>query len=105
MNIEQQMKILEYHICKLFPASPIWANRDLIMITFGHQFEPFGRASETWESVWSVELPYVHAMYRLSDNIWRKTESDIPAMFFGKELSTALNLAVRFMIEAKPEAK
>lgn len=40
---------------------------ELIKLSFSQEFEPHGRASETWEDVWHLELPTIPSYWISSD--------------------------------------
>jgi hypothetical protein len=86
-------------------TAPEHDGHTLINITCGVGFEPFGLASETWESVWMLELPLILHHWR-STKGWRlgSNLSRSDCMYFaGKTLEEVLVKADHFLSEMAEE--
>jgi hypothetical protein len=64
----------------------------------GVGFEPHGRASETWEVYWQIELPKT-PWYWKSTNGWVKGNPNVHMKFHEKTLEGALAKALTFLQE------
>ncbi len=74
---------------------PTVANKDFIQIECRSQFEPHGRASETWETIWKLHLPHTqgHSKYITG---WQPLAVEKCQSFKGRTLNAVLNKAVAF---------
>ena len=69
------------------------------------EFEPFGRASETWDPVWQVELCGIRRRWRSLRNGWLPCETQDNMVFKGETLEQALGDAVRFARELRAQGR
>jgi hypothetical protein len=69
-----------------------------LTIECDNQFEPHGKASETWELVYTVTLNRLSA-YWLSTIGWRKSEpkTPMPMVFKGRTIADCLERAYKFV--------
>ena len=66
-------------------------------------FEGHGRASEAWETHWTVGLPHVCA-YWYSTTGWRKCPEVRPMSFHSETLEGCLSQVVKFLLDVpKPD--
>lgn len=81
-------------------CGPQTHNRKLIEIECKSEFEPHGRASETWEPIWYLRLlPFKH--HSRSTTGWRVGTVDNPITFKGRTLDEALMRAIQFLKECE----
>ena len=80
-------------------CSPRWSDKDLLVVTFGYGFEPHGRASETFEEVWRIELPYVQAMLQSTQG-WKPCVPGVKASSSGRTLEEAAFRIMDFLHQA-----
>lgn len=81
------------------PLSPKWSEKNLVVIRYRYEFEPFGKASENWEEVWYLNLPFVQFMW-LSVDGWRNGKEGISMTFKGRSLFDVCQSARNFLTEA-----
>ena len=75
-----------------------------IKISCTTEFEPHGRASETWEVVWFLELLNVPWRWKSTKEGWIEPEGVVghPCMNFkGRTLDDVLTKAINFLKEIK----
>ena len=65
-------------------------------------FEPHGRASETWEVEWVLTLPQIPHHWRSTAG-WRKGTTDAPIRFQGRTATNVIARAISFLEEAAAE--
>ena len=75
-------------------------DKTFVKIECGTEFEPHGRASETWEVWWRLTLIGVH-WHWLSTKGWVKGTSDKDMDFFGSSMENVMDRAIRFLKECK----
>ena len=73
-------------------------NEEFIYITCGQEFEPWGLATETWETVWSLTLCQVPIHWK-SVNGLVLGYTNLPMRFSGKTLNSIIGQAVLFLEE------
>ena len=96
MNITLEDLWKELHRNKIyFPSYTLVQN--CISITAAYEFEPYGRASETWEIIWRLTLPCV-AYYWKSTAGWKKGEGK-GMEFKGRTSQEVIDKAFQFMKE------
>lgn len=83
-------------------GGPLSDGVDLVKIKCSYEFEPFGRASETWELMWRLDLPTVQAYWR-SVVGYRTCDEGLHPHFTGHTLEEVVNEAVVFLKEC-PES-
>ncbi len=44
--------------------SPLYTDKKIIDIQCRIEYEPFGYASDTWEEMWELKLPYVQSYWK-----------------------------------------
>ena len=76
------------------------STNDVVTIRCGYDFEPHGRASETWEDAWSIMLHTVPYYWRATDG-WRVGMPSVVVRFRGRTESEAKAKAIEY-IEAAP---
>lgn len=74
-------------------------DKTFIKIECGTEFEPHGRASETWEVWWRLTLLGV-PWYWLSTKGWRKGTSNKDMDFFDSDLDKVMDRAIKFLKES-----
>lgn len=74
----------------------------LVNIYCSYEFEPFGKASETWELMWRLDLPTVQAYWK-STTGWRLCNKGLHPHFTGRMLDDVVQEAISFLKEC-PEA-
>lgn len=84
--------------------SPTYHDQDLLVIKCRCGFEPHGRASETWEMVWRVELPFVQSCWRSTEG-WRARKSGLSMKFCGRTLYEAMMKLCDFLADMVNEGK
>jgi hypothetical protein len=74
-----------------------WGDLSLISLTMSYEFEPHGRASETWDIIWRVNLPSV-PYYWKSTKGWQRGHEEMRGMWFrGETAQQALKEALAFV--------
>ncbi len=70
-----------------------------LTIECDNQFEPHGRASETWELVYRVTLNRITAYYLSTTTGWEKSKAKIPRpmVFKGVTIAQCLEKAYKFV--------
>lgn len=81
-------------------AGPHMHDQSAYRITYHIDFEPHGRASETWEYDWILELPWCYHHYHHMREGWKKGRNDHMATFHARSLQKVLRAATEFLIEA-----
>jgi hypothetical protein len=76
--------------------TPLYQNKDFLRIRCYCDFEPFGRASETWEEVWELVLPQ-HSSYWFSAGNWHKYNSNAHMYFEDRSLDAVISRAIVFL--------
>jgi hypothetical protein len=72
-----------------------------VLISCGNEFEPHGRASETWELIWRLSLVKIpHHWYSTKDG-WVPGTGKLPMRFEGRSMSECLQKALMFLDEWK----
>lgn len=69
---------------------------DSIRIRCFSEFEPHGRASETWEEVWVIELPYCQYFWKSTIG-FKKGKEGLHASFKGKTFEEVEKRAIEFL--------
>lgn len=70
----------------------------LYRIECNSEFEPHGRASETWEIVYTVTLPDTEFFYKLTDGYHKSDSKIIGPVFEHKTLVGALTAARDYLV-------
>lgn len=83
-------------------CSPSTDGKEFIRLSCQVDFEPHGRASETWEVVWFLTLPQIPHHWR-STSGWRKGTTDAPIQFKGRTATRVIARAISFLEEAAAE--
>lgn len=86
-----------------FPLSPTHHDKDLLIVKYRCEFEPHGRASETWEGVWQVILPRVQEMMLWGAKApyeWRPRRPGKPMMIEGEYLEEVAAKTMFFLRDA-----
>jgi hypothetical protein len=84
--------------------NPKYHGQDLIRIRCYNDFEGHGRASETWEEHWQLELPQ-HQYYWKSTKGWRMGKRGITMTFHGRTFDECIKKAVSFLTNVGEEAR
>lgn len=71
-------------------------NASLFKLEARSAFEPFGRASETWEIEWRLELPMIQS-YWMSATGWRSRNPGIVMEFRGPTANGVIQQAMSFL--------
>lgn len=85
-------------INKIYGVPP---DTDFIKITGSYKFEPHGKASETWEEIWTLELPLIPAHWKNTNKEWIKCNTDSSQTFTGRTHDEVFKKAVSFLLEFK----
>lgn len=72
--------------------------RDILKLYLRSEFEPHGRASETFEFVWRLELGTI-PFHWLSTTGWQKGNTDKPMSFEGRSATEVIAKAKAFCKE------
>lgn len=81
--------------------SPLYQGVSFFVIECRCEFEPFGRASETWEEIWRVTLPLYPWMWKNTNNEWVVGSGNQSMYFEGKNLDVTVSRAISFLREYK----
>jgi hypothetical protein len=81
----------------LAPGRSIVDSAPLMKLELRYEFEPHGRASETWEDVWVLTLPHVHPHWKGISTWMRCGENAIGPMSFKGTLSYVMAYATDFL--------
>lgn len=82
--------------------SPMMDNREWYVLKKRCEFEPHGRASETWETIWYLELPWCNHYWR-STTGWRAGNPVVHAVIKGRTLKVTLERAIAFLKETREQ--
>lgn len=74
-----------------------------IQLTCTCDFEPHGRASETWEMVWTLEIPLVQHHWRNVRDEWIRGSNNAPMRFRGRYPYDVIREAIEFMKELRAQ--
>lgn len=77
-------------------ANPGTQGKELIRVSCGCEFEGFGRASESWDLVWTLTLVQVRHHWRATDG-WRIGTNQTPMTFKGHDDAEVLKAALQFL--------
>lgn len=80
------------------PCSPTTSGKEFIKVVCGVDFEPHGRASETWEIVWKLTLPQIPLHWK-STTGWRPGTADKSMFFSGRTFNDVVQQAISFLKE------
>ena len=75
-----------------------WTERDEFDIKFRQKFEPWGRASETFEDIWTIEFLNI-----FNCDIYKGTSLDANLSFTGHTFLEVINIAKYFFIKYNEE--
>lgn len=85
--------------------TPSYHDAKFIILTCGQTFEGHGRASETWELYWTLQLPHIKWYSKYTDG-WRVGDGMWPMSFHGRTALDVIQKAIRFLEECpKPEER
>ena len=90
-------------LLKILP-SPANDGKEFIKVSCGVGFEPHGRASETWEIYWKLELPEI-PLYWKSTKGWKKHDGSRYMIFYGRTFDIVVARAVKFIKTLAQETK
>jgi hypothetical protein len=82
--------------------NPMTDGVDAYTITKHMDFEPNGKASETWEYVWFLTFPWCRYYWR-STTGWRLGTSQNPIKFQAASLQLVIRRATMFLMEISQE--
>jgi hypothetical protein len=94
--MEELIKELGLH----YECAPKNHGKDFIVIKCSCEFEPHGRATETWELLWTLELPQIPWHVKLITG-WKKGKTNLPMRFSGRTLDSVIKKAITFAKESK----
>jgi len=81
-----------------YKCAPVNQGKDFINIKCSCEFEPHGRATETWELLWTLELPQIPYHIKLITG-WKKGKTDSCMRFKGRTLDEVIKRAIIFAKE------
>lgn len=84
--------------------APTYQGQDLVVFRCRCEFEPHGRASETWEMLWRIELPFVQYHWKSTAG-WRPGKAGLSMKFEGRTLYEAMMKLCTFLEEMTAEGK
>lgn len=76
-------------------------NSVLFDLSCAYEFEPHGRASETWEIVWRLTIPSIPYHWQRNDGKWQRGTTDAAMEFKARAIETVVCAAVNFMREVQ----
>lgn len=76
---------------------PKFHNNDILVIKLRVEFEPFGKASEDWDLVWTAELPRTQGYWKNIRNERIEMAKGLKQRFRSKTLHGLLNDIKEFM--------
>ena len=79
-------------------CGPNFHNAPLLTLQARSEFEPFGRASETWEVEWRLELHMIQS-YWMSTTGWRPRKPGLTMEFKGRTEDSVIQQAISFIRE------
>lgn len=88
-------KLLEYIKPNRY-LTPTHHGKEIIKITCKNGFEGHGRASETWEEHWYLELCQEQYYWRTNKNVLRMGNEGITQRFHGRTFNDVVAKAVRW---------
>jgi hypothetical protein len=71
-------------------------SKNLIKVRCFSEFEPHGRASETWDFVWEMEFPEIHHHW-MSTTGYRPGNKNLSMVFRGKTFEEVYRRAKHFL--------
>ena len=77
----------------------VHSTNDVVTIRLGYDFEPHGRASETWDDVWEVRLATVPCFWK-STKGWVRGNADVAPYFKGRTEAEAKARAIVYLESA-----
>jgi len=91
-NLIELQKLLE---------SIIPNDNQLFVITCSSEFEPHGRASETWEIIWRLSIPKIPHHWLNLNLLWVRGKTDKPIEFTGRTIDEVVLQALNFVRDYK----
>lgn len=108
-DVTKDMDALTYLLMRY--CTPENDQRDLVKLTCSAEFEPHGRASETWDLVWRLTLPQMPYYYKSLDVVrntvsWKRGSEKLHTYFKGKTPQQCFERAIEFLIwyQQQPES-
>lgn len=83
-------------------AAPHMHSRNVYVLKKRVEFEPHGRASETWEDTWRLELPWCYHHWK-STTGWRKGKNVMPMVLTADSMKKVIRRASVFLIECQQQ--
>lgn len=80
---------------------PGFEGQTYLSLTCTCDFEPHGRASETWEMVWILELPLTQHHWKNTQGKWVRGSNNAPKRFTGRYAEDVIQEAITFLEELK----
>jgi hypothetical protein len=77
-------------------AGPVTDGKEIFRLSASVGFEPFGRASESWDVVWTLTLPLVRLHVRMVDG-WHVSPHPVPMTFTGRDDGECISRALQFL--------
>jgi len=77
--------------------SPRFHNETIVDIKLCCEFEPHGRASETWEWIWHLDLKHQSPHWKSTDGYRKCTGNGVKQRFSGKTLDEVVKEANHFL--------
>lgn len=81
--------------------SPVYQYENLIVLRCYCDFEGHGRASETWEEHWVLELPHIQDYWRSTSGDYLRRSSGVGAYFHGRSVDQVIQRAKAFVTDLK----
>lgn len=77
-------------------AGPVTHGKEVFRLSASVEFEPFGRATEAWDVVWTLTLPLVRRHTRMTDG-WHVSPHPDPMTFRGRDDGDCIVKALQFL--------
>lgn len=94
-----ELKKLEELLNVNWKLTPSYHDAKFIILTCGQTFEGHGRASETWELYWTLQLPHILHHWKHTRDGWIVGTSSGCISFHGRTALDVIQQAIKFLEE------
>lgn len=94
----------ELHELERMLSARLGHDKRLFILSCASEFEPYGRASETWEIIWCLTIPGIGWHWKNNRGKWQQGTKAAPMQFEARMPEAAVAAAIAFMRETEPAA-